>query len=744
MSNKQRKKRINKSRRNSRINTRSEAVADADKGQIRSDLTARSYQVRADSLDENKRSVEAVIATEAPVLVMDLCRWEVVEEILMMSGARLPDSGQVPMLDSHDRTSVQKQLGSTRNLRVEGDKLVGVNIFSNSAEAEHAWQLTREGHLNDNSIGYRADNFVTIEAGKSAQIEGRDFTASATRALRVTTEWSVKENSVCPIGADAAAKNRAAETKADEDINVNNKNLNYRKDSAMDFNQWLTERGFVEADLSERQRASLQTQFDAERAAAKKPAAATVQPAAATEAQPAQRAEPAQTVTAEPAKKIDVDAVRKEAIADERKRVEDIRALGADLDIDPEVVNRCVDDSLTVEAARAAVLEAVRAARPGGVGSPAIIVRSGEMTLQRMEDAVMLRAGFDDIVLAGANGEQRAEAADRVREISLVEICRHSIVIDGGQVPQGRENMIRAAFSTASLPTLLGAIFNKSLLRGYQSKVQTWREWCNIGNASDFKTMTRARLTDSGGFEKLGAGGEIPKGEKTEEKEQYNLETYAKMERITRVEIINDDLGVLTRIPQRMGVNGNMRIAEVAYEHMMGNPTMDDSVALFHADHSNLNTSAALTEDNLQAGMTAFQKQTDKLGKPIRVSPAVLLVPVDLWFAARKLLESVEIFIKGDTDGVAGSKNVLNGLLKPVQDEALSNSLFTNQSATTWYLFADPRFADTVEVGFLNGKQTPTVITHTNIPGVLGIGFDAFIDFNAKALDFRTVQKNTA
>lgn len=740
MSNRQRKKRLRRNRQPNQNSIRSADAPVADQVMTRSELTARSYHVRVDTLDENKRSVEAVIATEAPVLVMDLARWEVVEEILLMSGARFPASNQVPMLDSHDRSSVQKQLGSTRNLRIEGTQLIGLNVFSNSTEAEHAWQLTREGHLNDNSIGYRAENFVTIEAGKSAEIEGRQFTASANRALRVTTEWAVKENSVCPVGADAAAKNRAAETAAETNTNVNIESSNKRKDTAMEFTKWLSDRGFVEADLNETQRASMQTQFDAERTAADESAAA----AAATTDQTGQREVTVATVIAQPTA-ADVAEAARAAVDAERKRCSDIRAAGNGLGIDNEVIERCIDDNSNIDQARTVFLEAVRSARPDGVGSPAIIVRGGgQMTGQLIEDAIMLRAGFEDVVLKEKEGEQRADRANGFRDMSLMDIARYAITMDGDQIPTGREAIITRAFSTMNLPTIFGAIYNKSLLRGYEAKEQSWRNWCNIGSAPDFKTMTRVRLTDSGGFEKLGGGGEIAKGEKAEEKEEFSVETFAKMDQITRVQMINDDLNVLTRTPFRMGVNGNMVIGEQVYTHFLGNPTMDDGVALFHADHNNLNASAALTETNLQLALAKFRKQTDKMGKPIKVAPEVLIVPVELWFTARKLLESAVILITGDSDATAGSKNVLQGALKAVQDEALSNATYTGYSTTSWYLTGDPATSDTVEVAFLNGVQTPTVRTFANIMGVLGIAIDAFIDFGVKALDHRTVQKNNA
>ena len=176
----------------------SRSDTDPDKNRVhKRDLTTRTYHLRADTLNEENRSIEAVIATEAMVMVFDWNQWRSIYEVLIMSGCRIPASGQVPMLDTHDRTTVQKQLGSTRELHIEGDKLIGRNYYSNSEKAEHAWQLTREGHLKDNSIGYRIINSVIIESGQTAEVEGQTFTAPADRDLRVVVEWEVKENSVC-------------------------------------------------------------------------------------------------------------------------------------------------------------------------------------------------------------------------------------------------------------------------------------------------------------------------------------------------------------------------------------------------------------------------------------------------------------------------------------------------------------------------------------------------------------------
>ena len=73
-------------------------------------MASRSIHLRMDpatgkpsTLDEATRSVEVIAATEAPASVWDWERWEIVREVLLMSGCRIPPSGQTTLLDTHSR-----------------------------------------------------------------------------------------------------------------------------------------------------------------------------------------------------------------------------------------------------------------------------------------------------------------------------------------------------------------------------------------------------------------------------------------------------------------------------------------------------------------------------------------------------------------------------------------------------------------------------------------------------------------
>ena len=155
------------------------------------------------SLDTEARSVEVVASTESPVRIFDFTRGPI-DEVLLMDGLTLPDSGQVPLLDAHRRTSSRAVIGSFRDMRAEGGQLIGRAHFSETSGGRDAFQLVREGHLTDFSVGYLVEKAQFIPDGETQTVMGREFTGP----VKVVTAWTLKELSTVPIGADDKAKAR--------------------------------------------------------------------------------------------------------------------------------------------------------------------------------------------------------------------------------------------------------------------------------------------------------------------------------------------------------------------------------------------------------------------------------------------------------------------------------------------------------------------------------------------------------
>jgi len=121
------------------------------------DLSYRSIRISGvpATLDKKSKSVDVIVATERPCEVFDFERYEVVPEILLMSGIEMANSRQVPLLDSHQRFDSASLIGSVRSLVTKDGQLSGTAHFSNAKEAESAWMKVREGHLTDFSVGYK-------------------------------------------------------------------------------------------------------------------------------------------------------------------------------------------------------------------------------------------------------------------------------------------------------------------------------------------------------------------------------------------------------------------------------------------------------------------------------------------------------------------------------------------------------------------------------------------------------------
>jgi hypothetical protein len=522
---------------------------------------------------------------------------------------------------------------------------------------------------------------------------------------------------VCAIGADNQAKVRsAAEPQKD--------NSNFKEYRTMNFKEWLQNRGLVLENLTEAQAAKLREDYDAEQ---KRQAVEAARASAAAQ---------------------DPNVLLEQGRQAELSRQVEIKKLAGDK-IPADLVSRAINENWTVDTAKSEFLVALRDAMQMTTNGPAIHVRDSVADQKTLEASLLLRAGMEKTVVKDY-GEKAAEQADRIRDMSLLDVCREAVRLSGGVIPVSRFDLIRAAFSSATLPQILGAVANKAMMTGYNALPSTWQKWCQLGTVSDFKTQTRVRLTDVGELERVGSGGEVPHGQVAEEYEQFSIGTYAKQFSITRENIINDDLGTFTSVPQKMGVKANQKVSQLVYAHLMANGNMADGIALFYATtHLNLNTSSALSDTTLSAALLKMQNQKDADGQPISVLPKFLLVPPTLERTARQLLESDLLINTGQITATtsatnAPNKNIHRGALELIVEPRLENSAYTGYSTSTWFVIADPAGIDTLEVAFLNGKAAPTVERFESSPDTMGTIFRVFIDVGVKAMDFRGMLKSTA
>jgi phage major head subunit gpT-like protein/phage head maturation protease len=160
------------------------------------ELFTRTATLQPATFDPERRTVEVVFATTAPVRRFDL--EGPYQERLDLSPAAVDLSQLIggPVLNSHDRMDVNSILGVVENAQVDGERGTAVLRFSERSAA--ILNDIRDGIIRSISVGYVV-NQRRVEKDP----------ATGMRTI-VATAWTGKEISLVAIGADPAAKVRGA------------------------------------------------------------------------------------------------------------------------------------------------------------------------------------------------------------------------------------------------------------------------------------------------------------------------------------------------------------------------------------------------------------------------------------------------------------------------------------------------------------------------------------------------------
>lgn len=664
-------------------------------------LTVRNLSLRLrqdgtpESLDEDNRSVAIVAATEQPVTVLDMERMEIVDEVLLMSGAKFAQ--QVPLLDSHMRFDTQDVLGSAKEFSVNGSELQARAYFSSVQGGEDALTKVREGHLTDFSVGYSVEDSVFVEEGTTATVDGREFTGP----VRVTTGWTVREVSIVPIGADqrAKARNMTATKRSD-----------HQEEEGMDkrLRTYLEKRG-LDQNATEQQAweflARLEEQDQQARA-------------------DGQQGQGGGDHKREP--DADPDQVRTQVQKEERERVSEIHSLAQRFGCE-DMAGRAVQDGTDVATFRKQVLDAVE--QQQSQAQPGFRAEMGRTDSEKFrgaaEDAVLIRGGIVDKSERG--GEDLAG-------FTLREMARECLRRSGARVPSNPMEMVGRALTSDDFPKILSDTANKALFSGWETAEETWDTWCGVGSVSDFKPHTMVRAGELDDLDEIPKEGEYKYSDLSEEQEEYQIATFGKLFAISRQAIINDDVGALVDIPAKRGEAAARKIGDIAYSVLTANSAMGDGVALFHDDHNNLLSGTDMTVANISAAIEAMKKQYDVSGKRrLNIRPRYFIAPVAKEGAAEQFFKTNLIGGKSDQPNLENpyAGNYFTRVYEPRLDD---------DSASVFYLAGPKR--KTVMVFFLNQVRAPYLETRQGW-NVDGVEYKVRLDAGAKAVDWRGLTKNS-
>jgi hypothetical protein len=711
-------------------------------------MILRVATVRAETANDDAKSIEVVIASENPVERYDEERGEVVSEILSMDGVTFRnDKNKLPIVDSHDRSTVRNVLGTVRNVRIDGTQLVGDAVFASDEESQNAYQKLREGHLDDFSITATPNEIENIRRGETGIFREQEITGPAA----IVTNWTPTDASLVAVGADETSTVRSALLRSYYDLKREEEKMTDEQRAAL-VGRGMDENATLEEAL----------EFAIQNMAPDEPVENMDEE---TLEEIVSMGEEEKIENAEEETEEVVKSAVDRALKADHKRQKEIRAICRQAKQPRAFADELCKPGVSLERAREKVLERmIENSKPLGSTDRIEVVSEGSTrTRAAMRDGLIRRAarqtnktverghdapGYEDFermslrrmseewcALQGANVRRMSNkdiALVAMGHRPTVERMRHGGII--------RED---AWHSTGSFTNLLLDAMNKTLLDGYEEAPVTWDMWARQGPATaDLKEIHRMRFSEFPDLADVPEGDNYAEGKTSDAKESYKPQKKGRVFSITWETIVNDDLDAISRIPQMQGAAARRTQNKAVYSVLTDNAAMADGVALFNAAHSNLaGSGAVISETTLNAAYTAMMTQTNLGGEIIGVEPKFLIVPAAISATALQTVVSITPPTVGGT--AAGTSNTINlygpnGMrqLTPIVVPQLDGN-----STTAWYLASDHLQVDTVELTFLEGEEAPVLESWWSEINDVYL-YKVRQTFGVKAIDWRGLYKN--
>ena len=583
--------------------------------------------------------------------------------------AGLTASDATPILYHHDTNSVENILGQTSSITNDGKTLaMSGTVMAESSVAANVKALASNGFAFQASVGVDPEMRSFIEAGVEVEVNGQTLIGPFT----LMEAGSLKEVSVLPMGADGGTSAKiAAEQGAP--VAPNSEGVNAMKKLDANGNPIV---------------------------------------------EPVKDGQP----TAE--------EIRAAAVA-EQTRLGKVTELTAS---HPEIATQAIEGGWTPDKTELVVAKAELAAeklRNKRPSTPAIVgMRGKEVSGDILTAAVAIRAGHKSP--EKEFGAEVCSKAEDLRIHSFTDLIRAGLAMSGKALDYTRHEtreFLQAAFSTRDIANVLAATANKFVSEGYGTVEQTWRAIANVRPVVDFKANTGVRLIMSNLLQELGPGGEIQHGALSDETRTIQAGTKALMLGITRQDIINDDLGVLTDLPRRLGFAAARTFntdfwavfeAAVAANFSAASPKENQ-------------TTGALTITTMGAAEALYLALTDHDGNPIGGDLTTLLCGTTAYTPAREIF--VSTLVTNGTTSKKANANIYVNRFTPAFSRYLS--------AAPWYLVSNPMGMPLMEAAFLNGREEPFVETADADFNTLGIQLRTYYDYGASFGEWRAAVRST-
>lgn len=299
-----------------------------------------------------------------------------------------------------------------------------------------------------------------------------------------------------------------------------------------------------------------------------------------------------------------------------------------------------------------------------------------------------------------------------------------------------------AYHTTGSFPELTKDAINKVLLSAFAEARTTYQKvFRQAASVRDFKPVHFIRLGEAPNLEVLPPNREPSLVSFADERESMTVEARSAEVSYDWRLLVNDDMDALSRTPVMLGNAARRTVNAVCWSIVTSNPTLVDSQKLYSAatgdrKKANLVSSGSGAPTigrigklrelmRLQVGVNTPEKVAS--GAILNINPRFLVGPA--------ALENAIIQVARSTADPSDNKS--SAVVNPIFGlEPIIEPLLDANSATAYYLFADPAEADHVVYAFLQGQEEPQV-TLWQDPRGLTINYTVLHSYQAAAVDHR-------
>lgn len=281
--------------------------------------------------------------------------------------------------------------------------------------------------------------------------------------------------------------------------------------------------------------------------------------------------------------------------------------------------------------------------------------------------------------------------------------------------------------SNISISNILSNVLNKFALQGYLFVESAWRGIAQIVPVNDFKPMKTINLLGDVMYKQVGTSGELENGALADQYFANQANPFGRILTIPWTHIVNDDLGMLTGVPLKVGQGAGLALNDTfwtLWKNMAAGTVNGDDGVAFWRTTSDATTANKKYQPNKRSGgdsvlasvgltkaKALFDNQVDPNGNPLGFDGAtpVLLFGPSNWRQATELLKFNQLVYGGGSAALQPQGNVWAGSMTPVMSRYIENANYGN-STTAWWVLYNPGSLPVVQVAFLQGQDTPAVL----------------------------------